>query len=64
MEPQNSAWPWCLLTWTLIGRHAVVPRTGGVARFSPLFNRHRHVVGRVYLCGDGHAWYSTIPRRL
>jgi hypothetical protein len=51
-------------TPTPTGRYAVVPRAGGAARLSPLFNRHRHVVGRMYLCGDGHAWYPTIPRRL
>jgi len=48
----------------MTGRHVVVPRARGTARLPPLLDRHRHVVGRMHLCGDGHARHPALPWRL
>lgn len=45
------------------GGHAVVSRAGGATWLASLFDRYRHVVGRVHLCGDGHARYPALPGR-
>lgn len=40
----------------------MVSSARGLARLSSLQHRHRHVVGRLHLCGDGHAT-AFVPRR-
>lgn len=47
----------------LTGGHAVVSRARGATWLSSLFDRYRHVVGRVHFRGDGHARYPTLPGR-
>lgn len=47
-----------------LGRYVVVSRTRSLAGFSPIFNSHRYVVRRMYICRDGHERKPTIPRRL
>jgi len=53
-----------LYYYMMTGRHVVVPRARGTSWLSPLLDRHRHVVGRMYLCGDGHARHPALPWRL
>lgn len=47
----------------LTGGHPVVSRARGSTWLTSLFDRYRHVVGRVHFCGDGHARYPTLPGR-
>ena len=46
-----------------LGSHTVVQTTGCVVRSQNVLHLHRHVVGRLYICGDDQRWTPSLPRQ-